>query len=36
MEKLPDFYFEMKWNFDSSVIPFIGFIAPSGNSNFNH
>ncbi len=27
---LPDFYLEIKWDFESSVIPFISKIAPSG------
>ena len=28
--QMPDFYFEMKWDFESSVIPLIGKLAPSG------
>lgn len=30
LEKLPDFYVEMKWDFESSVIPLLGRLAPSG------
>jgi len=28
--KLPDFDLEMKWDFESSVIPLLGKLAPSG------
>lgn len=28
LERLPDFYLEMKWKFDSSVIPLLSRIAP--------
>jgi len=30
LEKLPDFYIEMKWDFESSMIPLLGRLAPSG------
>lgn len=26
----PDFYLEMKWDFESSIIPFFSRLAPSG------
>jgi hypothetical protein len=29
MKRMRDFYMELTWNFESSVIPFIGKIAPS-------
>lgn len=30
---LPDFYIEIKWKFES-VIPFLGYLAPSDNFRF--
>lgn len=30
LNNMPDFYLEMKWDFESSVIPLLGKIAPSG------
>ena len=30
LEKTPDFYLEMKWDFESPVIPFLSKLAPSG------
>jgi len=29
----PDFYLEMKWDFESSIIPFFSRLAPSGKIN---
>ena len=29
MDHLPNFYFEMKWDVDSSVMPLVGMFAPS-------
>ena len=31
LETMPDFYLELKWDFESSFIPFISKVAPSGN-----
>jgi hypothetical protein len=28
--ELPDFYLEMKWDFESPLIPFLNKLAPSG------
>ena len=30
LDQIPDFYLEMKWDFESSIIPLISHIAPSG------
>lgn len=32
LNQMPDFYFEMKWDFESPVIPLLGKIAPSGET----
>lgn len=31
LDQIPDFYLEMKWDFESSIIPLISRIAPSGS-----
>lgn len=33
LSKTPDFYMEMKWDFDSPIIPLLSKIAPSGKNN---
>jgi hypothetical protein len=33
LSKLPDFYIEIKWNFES-IIPFFGYLAPSDTFKF--
>lgn len=35
LDKLPNFYLEMKWDFESSVIPFLSRLAPSGENYRN-
>lgn len=32
LDSMPNFYLEMKWDFDSSVLPFISKLAPSGKT----
>ena len=34
LENTPDFYIEMKWDFESNVIPFISQLAPTGKTFF--
>lgn len=34
LAQIPDFYLEMKWDFESSVVPWLGRLAPSGRPPF--
>jgi len=34
LTKIKDFYIEIKWNFDSNIIPFVQKILPSGKNIF--
>ena len=35
LQNTPDFYIEMKWDFESNVIPFISQLAPTGKTFFS-
>ena len=34
LQNTPDFYIEMKWDFESNVIPFVSQLAPTGEIFF--
>ena len=36
LEATPNFYLEMKWDFESNLIPFVSKLAPSGIQFFTN